>query len=100
MILLSLNIIGVGGPLEYASLRRLLNKTHSDIIFLQETLVDEKRARSFLTSLKPDLYTCAVSSVGKSGSLLVSRDPSKFDRTSYISCGGLLLTSTSIELKK
>jgi exonuclease III len=100
MILLSLNIRGVGGPLKTTSLRRLLNKTHLDIIFVQETLVDELRTISFLTSLRPDWYTCAVSSVGKSGGLLVSWDPYKFDLTSYICCGGLLFTGTSLDLKK
>jgi exonuclease III len=100
MILLSINIRGVGGPLKSASMCRLLNRTHLDIIFLQETLVDEKRARSFITSLQLDWYTCTVSSVGKSGGLLVSWDPSKFDLTSYISCGGLFLKGTSLELKR
>jgi hypothetical protein len=99
MILISLNIIGVGGPLKSASLHRLLNRTHPDIIFVQETLVDELRARSFLTSLIPNWYTCVVSLVGKFGGLLVSWDPSKFDLTSYIRCGGLILTGTSLELK-
>jgi exonuclease III len=50
MILLSLNIKGVGGALKSASLRRLLNRTNPNIIFLQETLVDEKKARSFMNA--------------------------------------------------
>jgi exonuclease III len=45
MILLSLNIRGVGGMLKTASLTTLLDRIIPDIIFLQETLVDEKRAR-------------------------------------------------------
>jgi exonuclease III len=57
MILLSLNIRGVGGTLKYASLRRLLNRTNPDIIFLQETLVDEKKARLFMNYFS----TCLVS---------------------------------------
>jgi exonuclease III len=51
MILLSLNIRGVGGPLKAASLRRLLTKTSLDIIFLQETLVVEDKARHFMFSI-------------------------------------------------
>jgi exonuclease III len=69
MIFLSLNIRGVGGPLKSASMRRLLNRTNPDIIFLQETLVDEKKARSFMNSLRPAWLACVVSSVGKSGGL-------------------------------
>jgi len=48
MILLYLNIRRVGGTLKTASLRRLLSRTLPDIIFLQETLVAEKRARLFM----------------------------------------------------
>jgi exonuclease III len=45
MILLSLNIRGVGGTLKYASFRHLLDRVHPEIIFLQETLVHEQKAR-------------------------------------------------------
>ena len=41
MLLLSLNVRGVGGTLKVASVRRLLEHTHPDIILLQETLVNE-----------------------------------------------------------
>jgi exonuclease III len=47
MIFLSLNIRGVGGHLKAASFRRLLSHISPDIIFLQETLVDSKKARFF-----------------------------------------------------
>jgi exonuclease III len=45
MILLSLNIRGVGGHLKAASFRRLLSHISPDIIFLQETLVDSKKGQ-------------------------------------------------------
>jgi exonuclease III len=77
MILLSLNIRGVGGPLKTTSLRRLLSKTLPDIIFLQETLVVEEKAGLFMYSLRPEWLICDVSSVGKSGGLLVTWDPKK-----------------------
>jgi hypothetical protein len=41
-----------------------------------------------------------VSSVGKSGGLLVAWDPSKFDLKPYVCCGGLLVTGSSYELKE
>ena len=100
MLLLSLNLIGVGGPQKTSSMCKLLNKTLSDIIFVQETLVDEMRARSFISTLRPDWYTCAVCLVGKLEGLLVAWDPSKFDLKYYTCCGGLLLTSTSFNLKQ
>jgi hypothetical protein len=99
MIMLSLTIRGVGGSQKLASVHRLLNNTLPDIIFVQETLVIEVRARSFMSTLRLDWYTATVSSVGKSGGLLVSWDPSKFDLKYYIYCGGLLLTATRFELK-
>jgi exonuclease III len=50
MIFLSLNIRGVGGILKSASLRRLLRRTTPDIIFLQETMVEDTKARDFMNS--------------------------------------------------
>jgi exonuclease III len=67
MIILSLNIRGVGGPLKLASMHRLLSKTTPHVIFLQETLTTDVRARDFMFSLKPDWMSCVVSSVGNSG---------------------------------
>jgi hypothetical protein len=63
MILISLNIIGVGGPLKLASLRRLLDKSHPTVIFLQEILVEVVKARNFMYFLSPEWMICDVSSV-------------------------------------
>jgi hypothetical protein len=100
MILLSINIRGVGGTLKDASMHRLLDRTNPDIIFLQETLVDEKKARLFMNAFRPTWLVCAVSLVGKSGGLLVTWDPFKFDLVPYLSCGGILLTGTCCENKR
>jgi hypothetical protein len=99
MILLSLNIRGVGGPLKLASMRRLLEKTQPSIIFLQETLVDATAARNFMYTLRPDWMACATSSVGNSGGLLASWDPTLFDLIPVLSPGGILLTGTCFELR-
>jgi hypothetical protein len=98
MILLSLNIRGVGGPLKLASMRRLLEKSLPTIIFLQETLVDASTARDFMHLLRPNWMTCAASSVGNSGGLLASWDPSLFDFFPMLSPGGILLSGTCFEL--
>jgi hypothetical protein len=100
MILLSLNIRGVGGPLKTASLRRLLSKTLPDIIFLQETLVVEEKARHFMFSLRPEWMICVVSSVGKFGGLLVTWDPKKIELVPFLSCGGIFLSGTCKEDKR
>jgi hypothetical protein len=72
MILLSLNIRGVGGPLKLASMCRLLSTVSPHIIFLQETLTIDVKARNFMFTLKPDWLVCVVSAIGHSGGLLVS----------------------------
>jgi len=74
MILLSLNIRGVGGSLKFPSMRRLPNKTKPNIIFLQETLIVEEKARLFMNSLCPTWMNSVVNSVRKSGGLLVVWD--------------------------
>jgi exonuclease III len=89
MILLSLNIRGVGGLQKTTSFRRLLSLTHPDIIFLQETLVDSKKARHFLNIFFPTWYICTVSSLGTSGGLVVAWDPTKFDLSPHLCCGGI-----------
>jgi exonuclease III len=99
MILLSLNIRGVGGPLKLASMRRLLDHSKPTVIFLQETLVDASTARDFMHLLRPNWMTCAASSVGNSGGLLASWDPSLFDFFPMLSPGGILLSGTYFELK-
>jgi hypothetical protein len=100
MILLSLNIIGVGGALKNASLRRLIDKTLPSIIFLQETLVDEQRARAFFSSIRPQWFVSVVSSVGRSGGLLVAWDPVKFELEPFLCCGGILMTGTHCANKR
>jgi hypothetical protein len=56
--------------------------------------------RIFFSKLKPTWYSAAVSSVGKSGGLLVAWDPEKFKLKPYICCGGLLVAGISLELKE
>jgi hypothetical protein len=99
MILLSLNIRGVGGPLKLASMRRLLEKTHPSIIFLQETLVDAFAARDFMYHLRLNWMTCATSSIGNLGGLLASWDPTLFYLFPVLSPGGILLMGTCFELR-
>jgi exonuclease III len=96
MILLSLNIRGVGGSLKTASFRRLPSETTPNIIFLQETMVNGLKARSFLNQFHPTWLTSSVDSIGTSGGLVVSWDPSLFDLTPHLCSGGILLTGTCL----
>jgi exonuclease III len=90
MLVLSLNIRGIGGTLKAASFRRLLEQSKPDIIFLQETLTGAQKSRDFMFLFRPSWYTVAVSSIGNSGGLLVSWDPSVFYLSSSLTTGGIL----------
>jgi hypothetical protein len=96
MIMLSLNIRGVGGTLKSASFRRFLNRTTPDIVFLQETLVAGSKVRNFLNNFRPTWHTATASSSGTLGGLAVTWDPTMFTLVPYLCCGGILLTSTSL----
>jgi hypothetical protein len=96
MIVLSLNIRGIGGPLKSASFRRLLARTKPDIILLQETLSADHKARDFIYKFRPTWFSAAVSSIGSSGGLLASWDPSLYSLKPALSCGGLLLRGSCL----
>jgi hypothetical protein len=100
MILLSLNLRGTGGTLKLASVRCVLDKTHPDIVFFQETLVHSEKSRNFLHTLRPTWLSCAVNSIGTSGGLLVSWDPNFYDLVPFLTCGGILLTGICLASKR
>jgi hypothetical protein len=100
MICLSLNIRGVGGSLKAASFRCCLDLTRPKIVFLQETLVNDQKARSFMIKLCPTWVTCAVSVVGSSGGLLIAWDPSLYNFYMFLTCGGILLSGNNKATKR
>jgi hypothetical protein len=100
MLVLSLNLRGTGGALKLASVHSVLEKTHPNIVFFQETLVHSEKARCFFQLLRPKWLVCAVNSVGTSGGLLAAWDPSYFDLVPYLTCGGILLTGHCLESKR
>jgi hypothetical protein len=95
MLLLSLNVRGIGGTLKVASFHHLVDHTRPEIIFLQETLVSAQKARDFLYIFRPSWAVCSVNSVGNSGGLLVAWDPNLFDLVPYLTVGGILVTGKS-----
>jgi endonuclease/exonuclease/phosphatase family metal-dependent hydrolase len=100
MLLLSLNLRGTGGTLKVSSVRSVLDKTHPNIFFLQETLVHSEKTRSFFHTLRPTWLSCAVNYVGTSGGLMVSWDPNYFELVPFLTCGGILLTGICLESKR
>jgi len=92
MFFLSLNIRGIEGPHKAASVRCLLDNSHTKIVFIQETLVSAQKARDFMHALRPSWVSCFANSVGTSGGLLVSWDPIYFDLFPFLTIAGILLT--------
>jgi hypothetical protein len=98
MIFLSLNIRGVGGILKSCLPSKTSSEDFTGHYFLQETMVEDKKARAFMNYFRPSWLSCVVSSVGTSGGLLVTWDPKMFDISPFLCCGGILLTGTCLEL--
>jgi exonuclease III len=67
MLILSLNIRGVGGASKLLSLKELLFSAKHDIVFLQETMVDHLRAKYFFLKVFPSWNCVATDSIGLSG---------------------------------
>jgi len=99
MIILSLNIQGVGGTLKQASMHTVCRKVKPNVILLQETLVDEVKDQHFMVKFVPNWYICAVKSVGNSGGLLAAWDPVKFLLVLSLCSGGIILKGFSLENK-
>jgi hypothetical protein len=77
-----------------------LEKTRPNIVCFQETLVHSEKAHHFFHTLRPTWLSCAVNSVGTSGSLMVSWDPNYFDLVPFLTCGGILLKGFCLEIKR
>jgi len=92
MLVLSLNVRGIRGTLKVASVLCLLDHIRPDIILLQETLVNEQKARGFIHYFRPSWLTSAISLAGTSGGILVAWDPALFSLDSYLTMGGLLFS--------
>jgi hypothetical protein len=97
MLLLSLNIMGMGGILKLAFVRGLLDKVQPNIVFLQETLVHAEKEHAFFNLLRPPWHYCAVNSVGKSGGIFISWDSNSFELMPYLTCGRLLVTGLDLQ---
>ena len=100
MILLTLNVRGVGGTLKLASMCRLLNYIKPDIIFLQETLVDDEKARKNLLPLHPTWMFSDMSSVEKFDGLLVAWNLNTLELLPFHCVGGILLTCVHLPEKR
>lgn len=95
MIIMNLNLRGVGGGPKLYAFRRLLALINPNLILLQETLCDELKARSFINSVLPSWHVCSVGATGRSGGLLSAWNPTLFLFNSFTLGGGILLLGRS-----
>jgi hypothetical protein len=96
MLFPSLNLRWIGGILKFSSIRRLLDQTRPDIVFLQETMVHEKKAIDFMHLLRPSWVSSVVNSVGNSRGLLVTWDPNLYELVPFLTIGGIMLIGRCI----
>jgi endonuclease/exonuclease/phosphatase family metal-dependent hydrolase len=100
MIVATLNVRGVGGTSKFVALKRFLEAIKPDVMFIQETMVCESKAREIFVKLLPNWYFCGVDSTRLSGGLLTPWDPRKDDFFAYLTIAGILLDGVVKDLNK
>ena len=91
MILVSINIRGLGsGPKEHA-LQRVIECVCPDIVLIQETMLCDEKSHEIFSSLMPywDMYSSDF--IGLQGDLLYSWNPKVSNFDAYHSGGGIIL---------
>ena len=91
MLILSLNVIGLGGKTKQSGLRSLFLSIPPDMILLQETMCSTYPALLAFSKLLPKWEFCAISAFGLSGGLLTAWDPLKVRCHAYEIVAGILV---------
>lgn len=97
MRILSLNIRGIRRAPKLSSLYRLVQIGLSDILLVQETMVDVVQARNVFSKLFPCWKCHSKDALGQFGGLYVALNPSKVDFSPFMIHVGLLLEGLIIE---
>jgi len=88
---MSLNVRGFGGAPKMLALKELFLSVKPDIIFLQETLVDQIKENNSFLKIYPSWTFAALDAVGNSGGVLSGWNP-KIGRLEAFTMGyGILL---------
>ena len=91
MIILSMNIRGVGGAPKLRALRRIFEIVRPDVILIQETMVPADKAIAVLSKVVGSWHMSAVDAAGRSGGLLTAWNPFRGIFDIYKSVAGILL---------
>ena len=94
MLILSLNICGLGGRTKSLSLRALFKSLNPDFILLQETMCSASPALFAFLKLLPSWEFCAISARGLSRGLLSAWNPYKANCRAFQTCAGILLQAS------
>jgi len=91
MIIISFNLRGFWGPTKIASLKLLLKFVNPDIVFLQETLVDGEKDKSFFLQCLLLWSVVAWDPNGRSGGLMTRWNPNYVDLCAFGTNAGIFI---------
>jgi hypothetical protein len=91
MIILSFNIRGFGGPLKFSSLKEILKQINPDIVFLQETLVNDEKDKHLFLQCFPSRNVMALDPFGRLGGLLSGWNPTFVELYAFGTSAGIYL---------
>ena len=91
MIILSMNIRGVGGTHKILALRRVCELVRPDVLLIQETMVSVDKALEVFSKVLGRWYMCAVDANGFSGGFLSAWNPNLALFDVYKSTAGIML---------
>ena len=94
MLILSLNVRGLGGKTKSLSLRSLFSSLKPDFILLQETMCSAPPALFAFSKILPSWEYCAISARGISGGLLSASNPSNTNCRAFQTYAGILLQAS------
>jgi exonuclease III len=75
MIIVTLNVKGVGGNSKFLALKRFLDSEKPDVLLIQETMVYLEKKKEMFVKLLPNWYFCGVDSLRIFGGLLTNWNP-------------------------
>ena len=91
MIILSMNIRGVGGAQKLLALRRVCENVRPDILMIQETMVTAEKAIDVFSKVVGSWNISAVDAIGLLGGLLTAWNPKKANFVVFKTVAGILL---------
>ena len=91
MILVSLNVQGLGNESKRATLKHFLGSLKPGILLLQETMTDGDSSCDYFFKFKPYWFVSVGDSNGLSGGTLVAQNPPVENLSSYITLSGIMV---------